>query len=90
MENSSTPEKLLKPYNPSDEESRMYTKWEDSGFFTPECMIDAGLTAPDAKPFTIVLPPPNVTGVLHMGHAMMLTIQDILIRYKRMQGYRTL
>ena len=90
MENSSTPEKLLKPYNPSDEESRIYTKWEDSGFFTPECMIDAGLTAPDAKPYTIVLPPPNVTGVLHMGHAMMLTIQDILIRYKRMQGYRTL
>lgn len=91
MENtSSIPEKLLKPYNPIDEESRIYEKWEKSGYFTPERMIDAGLTKPDAKPFTIILPPPNVTGVLHMGHAMMLTIQDILIRYKRMQGFRTL
>ncbi len=86
----SLPEKLLKPYNPVDEESRLYKKWEDSGYFTPENMIKDGLTAADAKPFTIILPPPNVTGQLHMGHAMMLTIQDILIRYKRMQGFRTL
>ncbi len=90
MENSSIPEKLLKPYNPVDEESSIYTKWEQSGYFTPENMIKDGLIAADAKPFTIILPPPNVTGVLHMGHAMMLTVQDILIRYKRMQGYRTL
>lgn len=90
MNNSSIPEKLLKPYNPVDEESSIYTKWEDSGYFTPETMIKDGLIAPDAKPYTIVLPPPNVTGVLHMGHAMMLTVQDILIRYKRMQGFRTL
>lgn len=84
------PDKLLKPYNPIDEESTIYKKWEDSGYFTPENMIKDGLTKPDANPFTIILPPPNVTGVLHMGHAMMLTVQDILIRYKRMQGFRTL
>lgn len=88
--NSDIPEKLLKPYNPTDEESRLYKKWEDSGYFTPENMIRDGLTKPDAKPYTIVLPPPNVTGVLHMGHAMMLTVQDILIRYHRMRGDRTL
>lgn len=84
------PEKLLQPYNPVSEESRIYKKWEDSGYFTPENMIRDGLTASDAEPFTIVLPPPNVTGVLHMGHAMMITIQDSIIRYKRMNGFRTL
>lgn len=87
---SSIPEKLLKPYNPVDQESRIYKKWEDSGYFTPENMIKDWLIKSDAKPFTIILPPPNVTGVLHMGHAMMLTVQDVLIRYKRMQGFRTL
>ncbi len=84
------PEKLLKPYDPASEEARIYTKWAESGYFTPENMIKDGLTAPDAEPFTIVLPPPNVTGHLHMGHAMMLTVQDIMIRYKRMAGFRTL
>lgn len=90
MNDSSIPEKLLKPYNPVDEESSIYKKWEDSGYFTPENMIKDGLIKSDAKPYTIILPPPNVTGQLHMGHAMMLTVQDILIRYKRMQGFRTL
>jgi valyl-tRNA synthetase len=83
-------EKLLKPYDPVSEEKLVYKIWEESGYFNPEKMIADGYTADDAKPFTIVLPPPNVTGVLHMGHAMMLTVQDILIRYKRMQGFRTL
>ncbi len=84
------PEKLLKPYDPVTEEPGIYTKWEQSGYFTPENMIKDGLTAPDAESFSIVLPPPNVTGVLHMGHAMMITVEDILIRYKRMRGFRTL
>jgi len=84
------PEKLLKPYDPVAEEAGIYTKWEQSGYFTPENMIKDGLTEPTAEAFTIVLPPPNVTGVLHMGHAMMITVEDILIRYKRMQGFRTL
>ncbi len=90
MESPSIPEKLLKPYSPVDEESRIYKKWEDSGYFTPENMIKDGLLSPDAKPYTIVLPPPNVTGTLHMGHALGGTVQDILIRYKRMRGFRTL
>ena len=84
------PEKLLKPYDPAAEEPKQYQKWEQSGFFNPEHMIAAGLTAPDAEPYTIMLPPPNVTGVLHMGHALGGTVQDILIRYKRMQGFRAL
>ena len=83
-------EKLLKPYDHKETEARIYKTWEESGFFSPEKMIEAGLTSPDAKPFTIVMPPPNVTGVLHMGHGLMLTVQDIMIRYKRMNGFRTL
>lgn len=83
-------EKLLKPYEHKETEARIYKTWEESGFFNPEKMIEAGLISPDAKPFTIVMPPPNVTGVLHMGHGLMLTVQDIMIRYKRMRGYRTL
>ena len=84
------PEKLLKPYDPVETEPRIYAKWEESGLFNPEKAIEAGYTKPDAKPFTIILPPPNVTGVLHMGHAMMLAIEDIMIRYHRMKGDRTL
>jgi valyl-tRNA synthetase len=87
---SNVPEKLLKPYNPAEEESVIYKMWEQSGYFNPDKMIADGHTAPDATPYTIVMPPPNVTGVLHMGHALMLTVEDILIRYKRMQGFRTL
>ncbi|MCC6198796.1 valine--tRNA ligase [Candidatus Nomurabacteria bacterium] len=90
MSNASIPEKLLKPYNPVTEEADIYKTWEESGYFTPENMIRDGLTAPDAKPYTIILPPPNVTGTLHMGHALGGTIQDILIRYHRMKGFRTL
>ncbi|MCC7436837.1 valine--tRNA ligase [Candidatus Nomurabacteria bacterium] len=84
------PEKLLKPYDPQNEEKAIYNIWESSGYFNPEKMISDGYTNKDAKPYTIIMPPPNVTGVLHMGHALMLTVQDILIRYKRMQGFRTL
>ena len=83
-------EKLLKPYEHKETEARIYKTWEESGFFNPDKMVEAGLTSPDAKPFTIVMPPPNVTGVLHMGHGLMLTVQDIMIRYKRMNGFRTL
>lgn len=90
IQSANFPEKLLKPYDPTSEEVRLYRAWEESGYFTPEKMIADGFIAPDAAPYTIVMPPPNVTGVLHMGHALMLTVQDILIRYKRMRGYRTL
>lgn len=91
MENPpNIPEKFLKPYDPGSVENAIYKRWEASGFFNPDVCVKEGVTAPDAKPFTIMMPPPNVTGVLHMGHAMMLTLEDIMIRFKRMQGYRTL
>ena len=74
---------LPKVYDPQAVEERIYKMWETGGFFKPN-------GNPDAKPFTIVMPPPNVTGQLHMGHAMDATLQDTLIRFKRMQGYDTL
>ncbi len=83
-------DKLLKPYDPKATEARIYTAWEDSGFFNPDICVQKGITAPDATPFSIVLPPPNVTGTLHTGHALMLVIEDIMTRYARMQGKRTL
>lgn len=83
-------EKLTKPYDPASTEKRIYEMWEKSGFFNPDVCVEKGVTAPDAKPYTIVLPPPNVTGILHMGHALMLALEDTLIRYHRMKGFRTL
>ena len=74
---------LNKTYNPKDIEDRLYKKWEDNGYF--HATVDRS-----KKPFTIVMPPPNITGQLHMGHALDNTMQDILIRYKRMQGYNAL
>ncbi len=74
---------LPKAYDPKGIEERLYQKWEEHGTFHAE--VD-----PDKKPFTIVMPPPNITGRLHMGHALDNTLQDILIRYKRMQGYSAL
>ena len=70
-------------YEPQAIESRWYSRWEDAGAFRPEAN-------PDGEPFTIVIPPPNVTGVLHMGHALDNSIQDAIIRRKRMQGYAAL
>jgi len=83
-------DKFLKPYNPNETETRIYELWEKSGYFNPDVCIKNGITAPDADTFSMVLPPPNVTGRLHMGHALMLAIQDTVIRYQRMRGKRTL
>ena len=74
---------LSKTYDPKSFEDRIYEMWEETGAFNAE--IDK-----DKKPFTIVMPPPNITGQLHMGHALDQTLQDILIRYKRMEGYSAL
>ena len=74
---------LEKNYNPADIEKRTYDKWLEKKYFHAE--VDR-----DKKPFTIVMPPPNITGQLHMGHALDNTLQDILIRFKRMQGYEAL
>ncbi len=82
--------KLLKPYDPANTEDRIYSLWEESGFFNPDICIEKGATKPDAEPFSIILPPPNVTGTLHIGHASMLVIEDIMVRFARMQGKRTL
>ena len=79
MENTN----LSKTYNPKDFESRLYSEWVEKGYFKSS-------PNPNKKPFTIVLPPPNITGQLHMGHALDHTLQDILIRWKRMDGYETL
>ena len=74
---------LEKNYNPSEIEDRLYQKWLDKKYFHAEVNRDK-------KPFTIVMPPPNITGKLHMGHALDNTMQDIIIRFKRMQGYEAL
>ncbi len=83
-------DKLLKPYEPQSTEPRIYKVWEESGLFNPDVCIKNGHTKHDAPVFSMVLPPPNVTGTLHMGHALMLTIEDIMTRYNRMSGKRTL
>src|SRR3989344_3603417 len=90
MEPSNAPEIFLKPFNPAEREAEMLELWEKSGYANPDVMIEKGLTSADATPYSIILPPPNVTGTLHMGHAAMLAIEDILIRYHRMRGFKTL
>ena len=74
---------LPKIYDPQQVEGSIYEMWQKGGYFHAK-------KDPDKKPFTIVMPPPNVTGQLHMGHAMDCTLQDILTRFKRMQGYSAL
>lgn len=76
---------IAKAYEPKVAEESHYQRWEANGFFAPEINKD-----PDAPKYSIVIPPPNVTGSLHMGHALQHTIMDVLTRWKRMQGYRTL
>ena len=76
-------EQLSKTYNPKEFEKKIYNQWEKSGAFHAE-------VNPKKEPFTIMMPPPNVTGKLHIGHALNNTIQDIFIRFKRMQGYEAL
>ncbi len=83
-------DKLLKPYDPENTEDRIYKMWEESGFFNPDICAKKGIVRDGTKPFSIVLPPPNVTGTLHIGHAAMLVIEDIMVRYARMQGRETL
>src|SRR3989344_5137500 len=79
------PEKFTKPYNPVEVEGAVYKKWEESGYFNPD-----NLPGDRQKPYSIIMPPPNANGSLHVGHALFVTIQDLLIRFKRMQGFKTL
>ncbi|HEX7831630.1 MAG TPA: valine--tRNA ligase [Thermoanaerobaculia bacterium] len=76
-------EELAKRYEPADFEQRLYAKWEAEGYFTPA-------DDPERPKFSIVIPPPNVTGRLHIGHALVNTLQDIIVRWKRMSGFNTL
>jgi len=77
-------------YDIKEVEARIYAAWEKSGFFNPDVCVERGVTRADAEPFSLVLPPPNVTGNLHIGHAFEDTVQDVVIRYQRMRGKRTL
>jgi len=83
-------ERLLKPYDPKETEDRIYKLWEKSGFFNPDICVKKGITEKDAKPFTILMPPTNANGSLHAGHGLVMTIEDIIVRYKRMRGFKTL
>lgn len=83
------PENLTKPFNAEEVESALYATWEASGYFNPDNLPTIN-GEPRNNPYTVILPPPNVTGTLHVGHATMLAIQDTMVRFKRMQGYRTL
>ena len=84
------PPEFLAPYNPAQFEDNIYKLWEESGRFNPDVCIKEGITSPDAEPFSIVLPPPNVTGILHLGHAYEDSLQDALVRFARMCGKKTL
>ena len=74
---------LAKQYSPKEVESKIYNEWLEGGYFLAE-------RDPKKKPYTIMMPPPNITGQLHMGHALDMTLQDVIIRTKRMQGYSAL
>ncbi len=78
-------EKFLKPYDPIATEDRIYEQWEKSGYFNPD-----NLPARHKEPFTIVMPPPNANGDLHVGHSLFITLEDIMTRYKRMRGFKAL
>ncbi len=78
-------EKFLKAYQPQEEEGPIYQKWEESGFFNPD-----KLGGERSEPYTIIMPPPNANGSLHAGHALFITLEDIMIRFARMQGKRAL
>ena len=83
--NPNTPELFKSPYNPEAHEAAIYKLWEDSGYFNPD-----NLPGDRTEPFTIVMPPPNANGSLHAGHALFVTVEDIMIRYERMKGKKAL
>ena len=91
MADTGTQKQLAKTYEPGEVEEQIYRFWEEGGYFHAEPHgISSAKPDPDKKPYTIVIPPPNITGQLHMGHALDNTLQDILIRWRRMQGFEAL
>ena len=83
-------DKFLKPYKPAYCEEKIYKQWEDSGYFNPDTCIEKGVTDEKADTYSIIMPPPNANGSLHAGHALFVTLQDVMTRIARMQGKRTL
>ena len=81
---------FLSPYDPKETEGKIYKIWEDSGFFNPDTSIKKELIREDSPAFTLIMPPTNANGSLHAGHGLVMTIEDIIIRFKRMQGFKTL
>ena len=85
MDSKDLPKDLLSPYNPQEQERAIYEQWESSGCFNPD-----NTPSKDGEPYTILMPPPNANGKLHVGHVLFVTLQDMMSRYKRMQGKRVL
>ncbi|HEC33150.1 MAG TPA: valine--tRNA ligase, partial [Chloroflexi bacterium] len=83
-------ESLAKIYNPKDIEEQLYQWWEERGYFRPETLVEKGLATADGPRWCMTLPPPNVTGALHLGHAMVAAVEDLMTRYHRMRGFETL
>lgn len=84
------PEKFTKPYQPQEVEPAIYKKWAESGFFNPDQLPPSPAGTPRTESYTIIMPPPNANGSLHAGHAVFVTLEDLLIRYNRMRGKKTL
>ena len=82
--------KLLKPYAPKETEDRIYKIWEESGFFNPDVCVEKGIVDKNAESYTLIMPPANANGSLHAGHGLVMTIEDLMVRYKRMRGFKTL
>ena len=83
-------DKLSKTYNPKEHEERLYRRWEERGYFRPEKQVELGLVPEGGPRWCITMPPPNVTGALHLGHAMVASVEDLMTRYYRMKGRQTL
>ncbi|HIE38716.1 MAG TPA: valine--tRNA ligase, partial [Anaerolineae bacterium] len=81
---------MARIYNPREIEERLYQWWEERGYFRPETQVEKGRADVDGPRFCITMPPPNVTGALHLGHAMTAAVEDLMTRYHRMRGFETL
>jgi len=88
--NETSRAEMSKAYDPSATEQQLYAWWEMKGYFKPETCVTSGLAAPGAPAWCITMPPPNVTGALHQGHAITAAVEDLMARYHRMRGYETL
>ncbi|NIV38853.1 MAG: class I tRNA ligase family protein, partial [Anaerolineae bacterium] len=79
-----------KTYDPISTETRLYDWWESQGYFRPETLVEKGLADAEGPAWCITMPPPNVTGALHLGHAMTAAVEDLMTRYYRMKGFEAL